>query len=118
MDDRTLTLISEPWQVGALTQGGTVVALDTQVEEILRSANIPFISAQEYRTPDLNFRDSAHDWTVALLESGEPLGNYREVSLGRVYFYPVYLYFVRLAYWADILASIFERHPEINKLIV
>ncbi|MFZ3043642.1 MAG: hypothetical protein WA058_00850 [Minisyncoccia bacterium] len=121
MTGKTLILISELWQVDELgaNPDGTVVALDAEIEEALGVRGIPFVSAREYRTPDLASRDAANAWAVQVLEDPKrPFAEYRGVSLGRVYFYPLYLYFIRLAYWLDIVASLLERHPGVERLVV
>lgn len=121
MKGKTLILISELWQVDKLgdAPSGTVVALDAEVEEVLTARGVSYISAKDYRTPNCDFRDAAHEWAKQVLENPEhPFIEYRSVSLGRVYFYQLYLYFTRLAYWFDIVASLLERHPDTAKLVV
>lgn len=121
MNGAPLILVSALWQVDELgaVPKGTVVALDAEVEEALAARGIPFVSAKGYRTPDLGFRDAAYAWTKEVLENPQhPFIAYRGVPLGRVYFYPLYLYFIRVAYWLDILVSLMERHPGVEKLVV
>jgi len=121
MTEKTLILVSELWQIDKLgiTPNGTVVALNTEIEESLYVRGISYISAREYRTPNLDFRDEANKWTKEILENPEkPFVEYRGISLGRIYFYPLFLYFTRVAYWLDIIASLIEHHPDVTALVV
>ena len=119
---KTLVLLSEPWQVDALptfADGEQVVALDAEVEDMLAAKNISCISIKEYRTPSLAFRDAAYSWAKQVLEDPEaPFATYRDVPLSRVYFYPLYLYFTRVAYWLDATATLLERHSDVSRIVV
>src|SRR3989344_3288187 len=121
MTAKTLILVSELWHIDELGTApeGTVVALDAEVEEALAVRGISYISGKGCRAPNLDFRDAAYSWAQVVLEdSANPFVEYRGVSLGRVYFYPLYLYFTRLAYWTDIVAALLDRNSCVTDIVV
>jgi hypothetical protein len=115
----TLVLLSEPWHATLDLPEGVVVALDAEIDRLLDERGIAFVSGKDLRTRDLSFRDAAHQWAELVLENERyPFIRHRNVPLGHVYFYPLYLYFTRLAYWIDALALLVERYPHTRTLLV
>lgn len=114
-------ILSELWHVDALqlSTGDMVIAFDPEIEELLTAKGVPYLSGEAYRPNGVAFRDAAYSWATQVMENPlHPFLTYKEVPLGHVYFYPLYLYFCRLAYWLDAVSTVLERNPDTKALIV
>lgn len=125
---KTILIAYEPEHVpvlarrvrGANSVGSAVVAFDAEIEFELERIGISFISARDFRGSDQFERlVKAEEWAREVFNTPSwDFLTYRGVRLGALFPFQIQVYFQRLAYTADIIASVLEGHPDCTEIVM
>ncbi|MBI5003541.1 hypothetical protein HZC00_00390 [Candidatus Kaiserbacteria bacterium] len=126
---KSALLFHDPGQIDLLTsllsttaqgESPTVVAMGADVEFVLEKRSIPFYSARDLRR-------TGHVERLVLAEKlahesfEDPLFNFfshKNIHIGKIYSVALQTYLLDLIYFTDIVASLVEDHPELERVTV
>ena len=96
-----------------------IIALNADVEAALDHASLSYISAKTFRADDAAPMVHGEGWVESLFHDPQwSFFSYREVSLSRLYFFPLQVYCSLLLYYADIVARVMEHYPDAHRYVV
>lgn len=128
-NSRTIFLLYEPGQVEALERlwrerpleraDSLVVALALDIEAKLTERDIAFSSGRKYKQPFPDLLATEDKMMTAFFADPRWAAfNYRGIALQTMFLFMFRLYFQRVFYYGNLLISIVETHPRVERLIL
>lgn len=100
-------------------EGFILISLDAEVDIELTKRKLSFTSGKSFRSKEPLCMTLAEAWAEeALNKSVWSDFSYKDISLARLYFFPLQAYLMSLVYYADMVGGISSSYPETRNFFV